>query len=576
MTKNARYALYGRVSSVKQKDEETIEMQQDALRAFAKGHELTITGEYYDEAQSGTLPFADRVEGRRLLKDAKDGKLDAVLFYRTDRLGRSAFEGLRVCQQFTDMGVAIRSISENYDTSTATGKFMFTMLLAMAENELSTIKKRMNDGKQRKLRRGILSVAGNCPYGYVYEPGGSLIVDTRVTYGNMTRPDIIRMIFDKTANAGLGSRRIAVELNAMGVPGPTRPHWNASAVLNVLRNTKYKGVAMCNQDSKLYGVFEMPVPAIVSPEIWDKAHREKASRKLYNRQRGNVHQYLLGLGIMRCGQCGYAYCGVYYNASARKGNTARFYKCNGHAKRDIIDWGDRAPCAYARPVPADWIEGVVWDECVKILTDRKYADKIVAEFYKEHKQEKPTGPSLEDVEKQIADIKKERQSLIDLRLKNIITDDDLAAKLSSLDADIAKCKKISDKIKEAPVRNPAQEQKITKENFGALKEALKNADDFEIKRDIVHAMVNNIIVRTDPVDKTIRIDVNLNFGADGLGAKIGQLKHVVDRTYESISSFASKISTSCAVSFNQLCTTLTGQGNNSRKKVVVDIKAKKE
>jgi len=93
---------------LRQKEDETLEMQQDALRAFAKLHNLNVVGEYYDEAQSRTLPF-------------------------TDRLGRSAFEGLRICKQLTDLGVTLHSISEAYNTATPLGKFIFTQMLSVAE-----------------------------------------------------------------------------------------------------------------------------------------------------------------------------------------------------------------------------------------------------------------------------------------------------------------------------------------------------------------------------------------------------------------------------------------------------------
>lgn len=86
--KNMKYALYGRVSSIKQKNEETIEMQKDELHSYVEQHHLDVYDEYYDEAQSSTLPFSERPEGKRLLTDAKAGYFNAVIFYRTDRLGR--------------------------------------------------------------------------------------------------------------------------------------------------------------------------------------------------------------------------------------------------------------------------------------------------------------------------------------------------------------------------------------------------------------------------------------------------------------------------------------------------------
>jgi site-specific DNA recombinase len=543
MPKSIRYVLYGRVSSIKQRDEETIEMQQDALHSFAKNNNLIIAGEYYDEAQSGSLPFADRVEGKRLLSEAKSGKFDAVLFYRTDRLGRSTFEGLRVCQQLTDMNVAIRSISENYDTSTPEGKFMFTMLLAMAENELSTIKKRMNDGRQRKLRRGIVGVFGRAPYGYKFNTDQHIIIDADLIYGNMTRANIVQMIFKKTAMENFGSQRMANYLNRLGVPAPTPQGWKTSTILQMIKNEKYKGLAVFNRESKMYDdIITIDIPAIVTPELWKAANDSMKPRQLFNRHENNPHHYLLNQGLIRCGLCGYAYTGVYYKD--RPASTiSRFYKCSGKSRSRRIDWGDRQPCTQAKPVPADWIETIVWAECKKILKDKKYAEKILQSYYADKIENKKMQPAIDDVKKNIQRIKKERRDLIDLRLKDIITDEDLADRLGPFDAQIKDAEMLLAELNQQDSINPEIEIRNTKKNLELLRQALLTAHDFEARRAIVQALVHSVVVNTKS-DNTIDIDINMNFGSCGLGSPFKVLKKVVSTTTASVLAMAANLSNS--------------------------------
>src|SRR5215213_2625500 len=74
--------VYCRVSSDEQAEAETIEVQRDFLRRYCELHDLEIAGEYLDDGVRGTVPFAQRPAGARLLDDARLGRFDTVLFMR--------------------------------------------------------------------------------------------------------------------------------------------------------------------------------------------------------------------------------------------------------------------------------------------------------------------------------------------------------------------------------------------------------------------------------------------------------------------------------------------------------------
>jgi site-specific DNA recombinase len=87
--KPERIALLLRVSSEEQREEETIELQEEFLQQYCGLYELEVAEIYKDDGVSGTIPLHERPEGRRLLEDAKEGKFDAVFVYKLDRLGRT-------------------------------------------------------------------------------------------------------------------------------------------------------------------------------------------------------------------------------------------------------------------------------------------------------------------------------------------------------------------------------------------------------------------------------------------------------------------------------------------------------
>ena len=78
--------------------------------------------------------------------DAGRRRFDLVQVWRFDRFARSVSHLLRALETFQSLGVDFVSLSENVDTSTPTGKMVFTVLGAVAELERSLIVERVKAG----------------------------------------------------------------------------------------------------------------------------------------------------------------------------------------------------------------------------------------------------------------------------------------------------------------------------------------------------------------------------------------------------------------------------------------------
>jgi site-specific DNA recombinase len=123
-----RVGLYLRVSSEEQRDRETIEIQRNFLMEYCRLYGLEVAEVYADDGVSGTIPLHERAEGRRLLRDAEDGKVGLVLVYRLDRLGRSLLVIVDAHDSLDSLGASLRSGREPIDTSTPSGRLIFQML----------------------------------------------------------------------------------------------------------------------------------------------------------------------------------------------------------------------------------------------------------------------------------------------------------------------------------------------------------------------------------------------------------------------------------------------------------------
>jgi DNA invertase Pin-like site-specific DNA recombinase len=143
-------AIYARVSTANNGQDPT--MQTRELREYCDRRGWTVAGEYVDIGISGTKE--KRPELDRLLGEAHRRRFDAVVVWRFDRFARSVSHLLRALETFKSLGIEFVSLSEQVDTSTPTGKMVFTVLGAVAELERSLIVERVRAGLRNAKTKG--------------------------------------------------------------------------------------------------------------------------------------------------------------------------------------------------------------------------------------------------------------------------------------------------------------------------------------------------------------------------------------------------------------------------------------
>ena len=142
-------ATYARVSSDEQRDRHTVRNQRAALsRRLSSEPGLSVFQHYEDDGVSGTVPLEDRPAGRALARDARVGRFSQVWVVRSDRLGRDAFELLRIWRVFESIGISLRATDENIDDP-----FYFDIHAVIAANERRKFLERSAEGMNRAAKR---------------------------------------------------------------------------------------------------------------------------------------------------------------------------------------------------------------------------------------------------------------------------------------------------------------------------------------------------------------------------------------------------------------------------------------
>ena len=130
---------YARVSTV----EQNLDRQMDMLRSYG-------VDKIYTEKMTGTK--RDRPELNQLLERMEAG--DTVVIESLSRLGRSTKDLIELVELFEKCGVQLVSLKESIDTSTSTGKLLFTIMSALAQFERDVLADRTREGLKAARARG--------------------------------------------------------------------------------------------------------------------------------------------------------------------------------------------------------------------------------------------------------------------------------------------------------------------------------------------------------------------------------------------------------------------------------------
>jgi putative DNA-invertase from lambdoid prophage Rac len=149
-TKQMRIGVYARVSTTDQ----TCEMQLRELREYVSHRGWTIASEYVDTGWSGAK--ASRPELNRLMRDARQRRIDAVIVWKLDRWGRSVADSIKSIQELVSLGVRFLAVTQNLDTdeSNPMSRFMLHILAAFAELEREIIRERVSSGIRNAKAKG--------------------------------------------------------------------------------------------------------------------------------------------------------------------------------------------------------------------------------------------------------------------------------------------------------------------------------------------------------------------------------------------------------------------------------------
>jgi site-specific DNA recombinase len=265
---------------------------------------------------------------------------------------------------------------------------------------------------------------------------------------------LVAELFRRYADDGASIAELTRWLTKCGVPTRTgKARWDRSVVWGMLRNPAYAGRAVfgktmvvhdspgLNRRARLEGRTtpravktidrpreewtEIPVPAIVTADTFQRAAQRLADNKRFASRNSKVPSLLQGLAA--CAACGYGY----YRASTRTTNKKiYYYRCLG--SDDYRYEGGRV--CHNKPVRADYLDHVVWEHITGLLADPHL---IRAEINKRLDQARTADPAVKQRQRldlALAKATKAITNMIEAFQEQLLTIDELRARMPDLRA----------------------------------------------------------------------------------------------------------------------------------------------
>lgn len=275
MKKSAlRVVGYARVSTDTQTDNTSIEFQVEKITEYCKLYDYDMAKVFVDNGKTGSsVEVREAYQEMMEYVSDKANRVYAVVVLKADRIHRKLLNLLVMIENVLNpLGIAFKSITENFDTSTSQGMMFLQMIGTFAEFERKTINERTRGGRIKTASDGAYA-GGEPAYGYT-AVDGKLVIDAH-------KASIVKKVF-KLYPEGMSMGEIAEKLNRIKIPTKTgKGKWTKQHISYILGNQTYLGVYRYDGKIEKNGIKNKgQVPAIISKQLWNKVQKRKQTMAL--------------------------------------------------------------------------------------------------------------------------------------------------------------------------------------------------------------------------------------------------------------------------------------------------------
>ncbi len=356
-----RAAIYTRKSTTAGLDSNftSLQNQRERAEAYVTSQGWTASATPFDDGgfSGGNT---DRPALQQLMQRVETREFDVIVVYRLDRISRSLVDFVKIHEFLDRHGVALVSVTESINTTTAHGRMMVNVLLSFAQYERELAAERTRHKIHAARRRGKWT-GGRPVLGYD-------VVDRRLAV-NRDEAAQVKVIFDLyVENPSLIA--VVQELNRRGwrqkawIAKTGREcggnPWNKTSLRTLLINPLYIGKQKLGDET-----FKGEHKAIVARKLFDRVQGLMADNRNTCRNATHNGSGFLLRGLLRCSACDAA---LTPTSTKRRNKAYRYYVCRAAQKNG------HATCP-SKAISANKVESFIVDQIRRIGADTQLQDE---------------------------------------------------------------------------------------------------------------------------------------------------------------------------------------------------------
>jgi site-specific DNA recombinase len=443
-------AIYARVSSERQRQDETIQSQTAGLHELAAERGLLVADDliFEDDGFSGATLIRPALE--RLRDCAAEGAFEVLLCHAPDRLARRYAYQVLLLEELARAGVEVIFARGGERSGSPEDELLRQFQGMIAEYERAQIRERTRRGKLHRARTGHQAVMAGAPYGYRF------VKKTEHTDGywkiDESEAEVVREVFRRYTEEQVAIAELARWLTAQGIPTRTgKAVWDRSTVWGMLRNPAYRGQAAYGKtkvahrhgkptrttrgrgerrgrrqvrlDEPVDQWTFIPVPPLVTDKQFQLAQERLQSNAHFAKR--NTKKPTLLQGILVCRECGYA---CYRTSTKTTNKRIYYYRCIGSDNYRHV--GGRV--CHSRPIRADELDGLVWGEVRRLLEDPALVRAEIDRRLQALRSEHPAARRREALERDLTRAAGAIERLIEAYQEQLLSLGELRARMPTL------------------------------------------------------------------------------------------------------------------------------------------------
>jgi site-specific DNA recombinase len=301
----SEYIGYIRVSTTKQGEGVSLEVQQEAIARYAERNAFVV-GLWLEEKE--TAAKRGRPIFTQVIKLLRQRKYRGIILHKLDRGFRNLKEWAEI-GELSDQGVEVLFVNESLDLHSRGGRLSADIQAVVAADYIRNLREETRKGFYGRLKQGLYPL--QAPLGYLDQgKGKAKIVDP-------VNGPLVRKAFELYGTGRFSLETLRDELYRLGLRTRSGKRVNRASLSVVLNNSFYMGIIRIKRTGENFNGIHEP---LIGKTLFDRVHNVLTGKANAKTQR-HVFQFRR---VLTCARCGYSLIG-----EIQKGHV--YYRC--HSKQ---------------------------------------------------------------------------------------------------------------------------------------------------------------------------------------------------------------------------------------------------